>query len=640
MEENTTVNSETTRSDGFDVELNSENAALEEKRVTENNLEETVAEAKGQKRSTSIGGQALIEGVMMRGKTAMAMAVRDEDGIIRIESNRIKPPEKRNFFLRLPLIRGCVSFIDSMFGGSKCLMRSADVFGEDEPSKFEKWLSKTLKINVMSVISVLSLILGLGLAVFLFMWAPQFIRECISRLAFGEKNGFSPLAKNFIEGGLKILIFVIYILLTALMPDIKRTYMYHGAEHKTIACYEAGLDMTPENAKKCSRIHDRCGTTFMVFVIVISILVFAIAETLIPVNLSGFLRVLLKIAFLPVVAGLSYELLKLLAKTKSKWVLPLKLPGMLLQCVTTREPDDDMLEVAITAFNEALKMDEDQTMEEKKFVTSKKAKEVTEAVIEALKEAGVEDASDGEWIVALTANIARSEVYSDKVISPKNIEKISSLVEQRSSGRPLWYCVGNTEFLEFTIKTDERALIPRPETEILAEEAAKLLTAESKALDLCTGSGAIAIALKKRTSANVFASDISKDALSLARENAEANGADITFIESDMFKSVEERDFDLLVSNPPYIRTADIDGLQKEVKEYEPIIALDGGDDGLDFYRQIALYAKRFIKQGGYVLTECGYDQAAEVKKIFSDYKEVTVIKDLEGVERIVKARV
>ncbi|MBS1456059.1 MAG: peptide chain release factor N(5)-glutamine methyltransferase [Clostridia bacterium] len=592
------------------------------------------------KRMTSIGGQALIEGVMMRGRTSMAMAVRDEDGIIRVESKRIKPPEKRNIFLRLPIVRGCVSFIDSMIGGSKCLMRSAEVFGEGEPTKFEKWVSEKLKVNVMSVISVLSLILGLALAVFLFIWAPQFIRELISKAAFGVKNGFSPLAKNFIEGGFKILIFVSYILLTSLMPDVKRTFMYHGAEHKTIACYENGLEMTPQNAKKCSRIHDRCGTTFMVFVMVISILVFALVESILPVKLTGILRILLKIACLPIVAGLSYELLKGLAKTKSKWVLPLKLPGMLLQCVTTREPDEKMLEVAITAFNEVLKMDEDETIEEKKFVTSKKAKEVTEAVIEALKEGGIDETSDAEWIVALSADIKRSEVYSDKYISPKIIDEIGNLVEKRLTGMPLWYCIGNTDFLEFNLKTDERALIPRPETEILAEEAAKLVSKDSKVLDLCTGSGAIAIAIKKRTDANVFASDVSEDALALAKENAEVNGADVTFIKSDMFRSLSESDFDVLVSNPPYIKTEDIETLQKEVKDFEPILALDGGTDGLDFYRQISIYARNFVKPGGYILMECGMGQAEDVIKLFAAYSEKSVIKDLENTDRIVKIKV
>ena len=235
-------------------------------------------ESKCKDKKTSIGGQAVIEGVMMRGKSSMATAVRDSDGIIRVESKRLKPQEKRNLFLRLPIIRGVVSFVSSMVGGSKVLMRSAEVFGEEEPSKFEKWLAEKLKINIMSVITTLSLFLGLALAVLLFMYLPQKARELLE-LWIGKPFGL--WAKNFTEGGLKLLIFILYILLASLLKDVRRTFMYHGAEHKTISCFEKGEALTVENAKKCTRVHDRCGTTFMVFVMVISILTFALVETLI-----------------------------------------------------------------------------------------------------------------------------------------------------------------------------------------------------------------------------------------------------------------------------------------------------------------------------------------------------------------------
>ena len=299
------------------------------------------------KKQVSIGGQAVIEGVMMRGESSMATAVRDQDGIIRVESVRVKPNKQRNPILRLPLVRGVVSFLSSLVGGSKVLMRSAEVFGEEEPSKFEKFLADKLKINIMSVVTTISLLLGLGLAIILFMYLPQLCREGLEKLFSVQ---FDVLAKSFIEGGLKLLVFIIYILLATLLKDIKRTFMYHGAEHKTISCFESGMPLTVENAKKCSRIHDRCGTTFMVFVMLISIILFAIVESLIG-DVEKIYRVLLKIALLPIVAGLSYELLKLLAKTKSPLVFPLKVPGMLLQKITTKNPTDDMIEVAIVAFN-------------------------------------------------------------------------------------------------------------------------------------------------------------------------------------------------------------------------------------------------------------------------------------------------
>lgn len=588
-------------------------------------------------KKVSIGGQAVLEGVMMRGKSSMAIAVRDADGIIRVEKNRVTPQDKRSLFFRLPIIRGIFSFVQSLFGGTAILMRSAEVYGEEEPSKFEKWFSKTFRINIMNVISGFSLILGLLLAVFLFVWLPQFLRTTIENIA---NISFGLWAKNFIEGGIKLLIFISYILLCSLLKDIKRTFMYHGAEHKTIACYEKGLPLTVENAKKCSRLHDRCGTTFIVFVLVISILVFACFESAIGQSLDGIVRVLCKIVLLPIVAGLSYELLKALAKTSSPLVLPIKAPGLLLQKITTREPDDSMLEVAITSFNAVLEMDNDPSVPEQKFVTAEKRKTLTERVAKELSSVGITEKSEAEWIVSLTLNIKRDEVYSEKIVTPKYIEKVNGLVAMRKTGRPLWYCIGDTDFYGFKIKVDERVLIPRPETELLVENALKYINADCDVLDLCTGSGAIAIAIKKTSNARVTATDVQEGALEVAKANAQENSCEISFVKSDMFLSLGEVKFDLIISNPPYIKSDDIANLQKEVKDFEPLAALDGGKDGLDFYRIIARNAKNYLKDNGKIFLEVGYNQAKEVKELFSDYKKVEIIKDYENIDRIVKAEI
>ena len=414
--------------------------------------------------------------------------------------------------------------------------------------------------------------------------------------------------------------------------------MYHGAEHKTITCFERGLDLTVENARKCPRVHDRCGTTFIVFVLVISIIVIACVESLIGTSVQGIFRVLLKIALLPVVAGLSYELLKLLAKTKSVLVLPLKAPGFLLQLLTTREPDDSMLEVAITSFKAVYEMDNDETIPEKRFEYPKKRAEVLEDVRKKLAENGIDENAESEWIVALTLGIKRDQVRDENLVSVRNIEKINNLVDERITGRPLWYCIGDTDFYGYRIKVDERVLIPRPETELLVETAIKYINPEKTVLDLCTGSGAIAIAISKETGAKVFASDISLDALKLARENEEINCAKVKFVISNMFETFDVEKFDVIVSNPPYIKTEDVKKLQREIRDYEPIMALDGGEDGLHFYRVISEEAKKFLNDGGIVFLECGEGQAEEIKKMFSAYSNVEIIKDLEGIDRIVKA--
>lgn len=578
-----------------------------------------------------------MEGVMMRGRTAMATAVRDSDGIIRMETKRLTPPEKQNKIARLPFIRGSVNLVSSMATGTKTLMRSAEVFGEGEPSKFEKWLSEKLKINLMSVITTLSLILGLALAVGLFIIAPQGARRLIE-IIVGDDFKFDLLAKNFIEGGFKILIFIIYLLLVSLLKDIRRTFMYHGAEHKTISCYEKGLELTPENAKKCTRVHDRCGTTFMFFVIIISILVFAAVEALFGhfgIEIEKIWRMLLKLALLPVVAGISYELLKLLSKTSSKWVLPLKAPGLLLQRITTREPTEDMLEVAIAAFSKVMEMDADPTIPEERFVVAEKCSVVTARVRSELEKAGIVEAAEAEWIVSIKSGKKRSEVYSGAMLTPKIIEEINKAVKERCTGRPLWYIVGDTDFYGYTIKVDERVLIPRPETENLVEEALKNIDNNSRVLDLCTGSGAIAIAINKKTGAEVTAADISDGALELARGNAAANGANIAFIKSDLFENIIGR-FDVIVTNPPYIPTADIETLQREVKDYEPRLALDGGADGLDFYRRIAAGYKEHLTENGVLFAEFGAGQSEALKEIFPGAE---IIKDLEGNDRILKVK-
>ena len=586
-----------------------------------------------QNQKVSIGGQAVLEGVMMRGKQAMATAVRDQDGIIRLETKRIKPKEKRNLFFRLPLIRGVVAFFSSLVLGTKVLMRSAEVFAEEEPTRFEKFLSKKLKIDVMNVVITLSLVLGLALAILLFMFLPQAVRRLIEHL-FSYKFGI--WAKSLIEGGLKLLVFIGYVFLVSLLKDVKRTFMYHGAEHKTITCFESGQELTVENAKKCSKIHNRCGTTFMVFVMVISIVLFAVAESLIGQDIEKIYRILLKIALLPVVAGISYEILQFLAKTDSPIFLPFKLPGMLLQKITTRQPTDDMIEVAICAFNAVYQMDNDQSIKEQSFITPQKRSEVLSQVKQTLLDNGITEGAESEWIVSICLNIKRDSVNEETLVSPKDIDKIYSVVNERITGRPLWYCIGDTDFYGYTIKVDERVLIPRPETELLVENALKFIDKDKKVLDLCTGSGAIAIAVKNQSGAFVTATDVSIEVLALAKENAQINGADIDFIQSDMFYAISNQKFDVIISNPPYIKKQDILSLQKEVKEFEPILALDGGEDGLDFYRIIAQNYNQHLNKNGVLLLECGIGQAQEIKTFF-DRENVEIIKDYEGIERIIK---
>ncbi len=594
-----------------------------------------------------------MEGVMLKGKTAYATAVRDPDGNIQIESKRITPPEKQCAFLRFPIVRGVVNFIQALVLGNKVLMRSADVAIEedDQPSKAEKWLEEK-KVDTNGVINFFTTLIAILLAVAIFIFVPQKLTGMISRwVGWGETpKGQELLWFNLIEGGIRLIVFVAYMLLMTVSKTLRRVYMYHGAEHKTITCVERGMDLTVENVRTCRRVHDRCGTTFLFIVMFISIIVFSfanygVAEWLYVENVTvnNILRIALKLLMLPFVAGISYEVLRLLAKSEAKILHIFKWPGLLLQRITTQEPTDDMIECAIAAFRTVEAMDADENIPEKMFALGGKLTEILKNTKERLAKLGI-DGEEAEWIFALKLGMAKSAVAGgeERILKRAQVQEIFAVVDERMTGRPLWYIIGDTDFYGYKIKVDERVLIPRRETEELALQVVMSATEECEILDLCTGSGAIAIAVCKELEKNgvpatVSASDISDDALALAKENAAANNAEIKFIKSDLFSRIRNR-YHIIVSNPPYIPTSDIAGLDREVKDYEPHLALDGGEDGLDYYRRIATEAPKCLMRGGMVILEVGDGQASDVAKLFKNAEYTMIIKDLAGKDRFVKA--
>ena len=603
---------------------------------------------KATKTCTYIGGQAVMEGVMMRGKRSMATAVRDVEGHIQIESERLTPPEKTNKFFRLPFVRGVVNFIRSLVDGNRVLMRSAEVaFPDDEePSKGEKLLNEKHGIDINAIVTTVAGVLGVVLALLIFVALPQWVTGF---LPFDKTStGLDGLWFNLCEGGIRLLIFILYILAISLIPSLRRVFMCHGAEHKTITCYEEGKELTVENVRGCSRVHDRCGTTFLFIVMMVSIVVFslvniAIAGWLYTGNsaVDGILRFVLKVLMLPIVAGVSYEVLKLLAKTKNKFFLIFKFPGLLMQRLTTREPEDGMIECAIAAFNTVLAMDADPTIPEKRFVTADKLTSLLKDTKKRFANCGIEE-EEAEWIFALTLDIPKSAINTEeKLLKIPQVKEILRIADERLTGRPLWYVMGDADFCGYKIKVDERVLIPRPETEELVMMAVAAAEEGQHVLDLCTGSGAIAIATYKELEkagrkVRMTAIDVSEKALELARENAELNEAEINFIQSDLFTRIRER-FDLIVSNPPYISSAEIETLQREVKDFEPRLALDGGADGLEIYRKIAADVSKHLTRGGTLLMEVGAGQAEEVVKLFKGNSYSMIIKDFNGVDRYVK---
>ena len=607
-------------------------------------------EKKTKKCGTYIGGQAVLEGVMMMGKTCTATAVRDPSGEVQLEAQRLKRSPAVKKACKIPFVRGVINLVLSLVTGTKILMRSAAVYGDDdeEGGKIQKWLAEKFKVSVMDVVSIISVILGVALAVGIFIFIPRLISDAVMKLIPEEQAASYEWVRYVLLGVLKLAIFVGYLALILLLKDIRRLYQYHGAEHKTINAYEHGLELTVENVRNSSRIHDRCGTSFLfivlfVNIVIISVVTWAFKQYVLPGfdNRIGlfFINIGIELVLLPLIAGFSYETLKFLAKFDNKFVNFFKAPGMLLQkTMTTREPDDDMIEVAITAFNKVLEMDADESVPETTFVTGGILSKMLAATKAQFAEKGI-DESDVEWIYSIVLGVKRSELRLERTVKPSESKKIREISEKRLEGRPLWYIIGDTEFYGCRIKVDERALIPRPETEILADSVVKSAEEGDKILDMCTGSGCIAVSVAKALKSKhctVTAADLSDAAIMLAQENARLNDVNVTFVQSDLFSNVRGR-FNIIVCNPPYIKSGEIPYIQKEVREYEPRVALDGGDDGLDFYRRIAENVRSYLAKDGMLIMECGEGQANDILQIFHKRDYAIVLKDLAGVDRFVK---
>lgn len=317
-----------------------------------------------------VGGQAVLEGVMMKSGDRCATACRRADGSIAVSRATFVSARKKNKFFALPLVRGVVNFVEMMKLSMNTLNTSAEIMGEtDEPeTKFERWLREKLHIDLTTVVSVIGIILGLLLSVGLFIYLPRFLSALILPHA-------APGWKALLEGGFKVLLFVGYLALVSLMRDMRRVFAYHGAEHKSVACYEAGDELTPENAKKHTRFHPRCGTSFMFVMILIGILFSVFINLLFP-GLSGLrfgnlLYTLIKLLILPLVVGIGFEFIMYAGKHDNLLVRILSAPGLWMQRLTTREPDETMLECAITALKCAMP-DEFPDFDEKTYDRSPK----------------------------------------------------------------------------------------------------------------------------------------------------------------------------------------------------------------------------------------------------------------------------
>ena len=575
-----------------------------------------------------VGGQAIIEGVMMRGSKGLATAIRTPSGKIEVNVKKTKPITKKYKFLNIPIIRGAVVLIDSLIVGIKTLNYSASFFEEDEEeSKFDIWLKEKLgDKGANDLLVTFTMMISLLVAAGLFLGIPTAIASLF------KNTGISSVALNLIEAIIRIAILIAYMFLISKLDDIYRVFQYHGAEHKTIFCYEADEKLTVENVRKFGRLHPRCGTNFLFLTMLVSVILFSLT------GWGGFWqRLILRIVLMPIVAGITYEIIKWLGRTESKLGKIIAYPGLKLQELTTKEPDDAQLEVAIESLKAA------EGIEYKK--------KIGELLIDGnkiLKEANI-DTYILDTQLLLGKVLGKDKLYlitnKEEEVSKFKEREFYSLIEKRKNKMPISYILKTTEFMGLDLHVEEGVLIPRGDTEILVEETLKFMDEdkEYEVCDLCCGSGAIGISIAHfRENTKVDLIDYYDVPEKVTKRNIVkqklSNRA--KFIKSDLLNEVinQQKKYDILVSNPPYIKEEVIDTLMEDVKDYEPHTALSGGNDGLDFYRRIVDDSDKILKENGILAFEIGHDKGEEVSNLMIEkgYKNVRVVKDLAGLDRVV----
>ena len=358
--------------------------------------------SKNKKEYVAVGGQALMEGIMMRGPEGTAMSLRMPDGSIETEMKDFVSVRKKHKILNTPLIRGVISFAESMIFGYKLLMESAEKttldFEETQSeSKLDKWVEDHFGPKMMTAIGIVGTVLGVLLAFVLFMWLPSFVFDALKNHVFTGDGILR--ARALIEGIIRIIIFIAYMYGTSKMSEIHRVYMYHGAEHKAIFCFESGEELTVENVLKQRRFHPRCGTSFIFVTILLSILISSIAAISFPkLTTYRWIWILVKLLLLPLIMGIGFEFIQLAGKYPNKFTRALSAPGLAMQRITTAEPDGPIAEVAIAALKAALTgkpEDTDEKSEESEAIEAEADEKLTEAQA-AEAEAAVDEALEAD----------------------------------------------------------------------------------------------------------------------------------------------------------------------------------------------------------------------------------------------------
>ena len=576
------------------------------------------------------GGQAVMEGVMMRGKHKYCVAVRNPQGEIEVRYGESAASNFMRISNKIPIFRGVVKLGSSMLMGMKVMKDSAEMAGLDDeienPSKFDTWLEKKFGDKLTNVLLGVALIVSLAFSVGLFMVLPTWLSSLLpvenARLL------------GVVEGLVRLLIFIGYLLLISRMKDIKRVFEYHGAEHMVINCYEAGAPLTPESAKGFSRLHKRCGTSFLLFVMLISMVFFLFVNTDVV-----WLRVASRILFVPVIAGISFEVIRWAGISNSPIVKILSWPGFMMQRITTAVPNEKQLEVAIMALNGVIAAEASAN----DVVTVSNLRRLGRAELWATIKNEHERNTDTDVLLMLALGLGSNDflLAQNENASIEARQKFREYIARRKTHEPVQYIVGSWVFMSINLQLSRNTLIPRSDTEVLVNAVLDNQHHGLRGLEIGVGSGAVSIALEKHGEFCMLGSDICKEAIKVANTNYQStfDSKAEPFIWGNLFDAFElGAKFDFIVSNPPYIPSADVDKLDESVRLFEPRLALDGGADGLDFYRSIVADAPIWLKPGGRLYFEIGHDQATAVSRVLSDagFSEIKTVKDLSGHDRVI----
>ena len=570
-----------------------------------------------------------LSGIGLTRENNRVLSFVNSSGEIKLNSSKTK--KSLSNLLWIPFLRGILIFFYGMYEYFYFLSESAR-FGEIENQKLpaEENISKKLGVSSAAIFWFLFTFLVAFAGIFAFNIVPSLIvREIV---------GVSAISKNAILGALKVSIFYLFVIILKIIPSFRAYFRFNGAINacKNLEINEAGKNATTKSTATSSQ---NLSTNFLCFVIFCFAIHFFVVS-LIGLETNFFLLILFNIGMFAVATSVCYEFLKLF---ESRKLLVCRIVAAALCFPVTNKPTRTELEVCLGAQEELDTMTKDKT---RVNIDGKDENIALSSVLcetkNILASHDIDDPGEAEWLVATVLGKNRTEMKLTPTISRGELQKIRDAVALRIKHMPLSKIFGFTEFYGMKFYVDKNVLSPRPETELVCEEAIKLINSHNfkKVLDLCTGSGAIAITIAKNTKAKVEACDISRSALKIAEKNAKNLGAKVTFFESNMFSGLKKNSkFDIIVSNPPYIATKEIQLLDEEVKNHDPHLSLDGGDDGLDFYRVIAQTSSIFLKNDGKLILEIGEGEANAVKKLLSaNFKNINIIKDYNNIQRIVIA--